>query len=223
MGFLTAIFGVLSAVFSAVASAAAWIFKTMPPLGWVLLAVLLIGLYLGHGCTGVPGGCTCRDFFCRRTPRPPRPERTHTVSGKVVSVEATNRFTIQDGRRQRPVTIRWVVVTDAVAGQALTAQLLLVGSSVSIEALGGRIMGDAETQPGLRRQEGEAESEQPTAETTDSPGQEEELAEGRGPIVGTVQNANGQDVGLSLVTAGLATCQDDAPSNYKAAEAANHK
>lgn len=228
---MTAILAILSAIATAAANAVGWIIETMPPVGWLLLAVLLIGLYVGHGCNGVPSGCSLRELACGCRPREPRPERTHLETGTIGSwTSAVQGTLIQEGRRgriiERPFTLRYVASDGSPAAMTLSEQLAPVGSSVTIEAVGGRILGDegpdAQDEalgnvdgyakyPGLPQQEPDGAA--PTiGETTDAQGAE---LEAHGPIIGTVQNANGQDCGLELVSKGLATVGTDAPKAYQ--------
>ena len=212
-----------------------------------LIAVVLFfawGVSKGYDWAGGQGGLgcscrSCRQLVCGRTPRPPRPERTHQERGTVASVEAANRFTIEQGdrrKRTREVTIRYIVTDGSQASTDYAATLLPVGSAVVVEALGGRF-GDADPQSGLPQQDGSEELEATTGETTGRPGTEllgremtdaefEALKvdlEGRGTLVGVVTAANGANVGLSLIEQGLATCADGSPPAYIAAEKAAKK
>lgn len=140
-----------------------------------------------------------RNWGCRPV-KPPRPPHTYTVSGTVALVEDANRFTMTVGRRDRQVTIAYVV--DLGTGLELTASLLPVGSPCSVECEGRRILGDA---PEDAQDEGT------------------EAVEGRSPLCGVVTGPTGADVGMALVVAGLCGVTADAPDGYKAAEAAKKK
>lgn len=210
-GLLAILSSIFGAIFSFLGNLISWAAKTFPWWVWVSLIVAIIvfyyGVKAGYDWAGGQGGLgcscrSCRQFVCNKQPRPPRPERTHTVSGSVVSVSAANAFVLSQGpRRQRTVTIRWCIVTDAIAGQALTASLLPEGSQVRVEALGGRIMG--------------AEEEEREATPEEEVMWKAAIVEGRGPLVGEVQSASGNNVGLSLCAAGFAEPQVDAPKSYQ--------
>jgi len=188
------ILAIIGAVFSAICSAGAaiisflagfvaWWAKTVP---WYITLAMLAGVLLfawgykaGSGGTGgchagVPSGCSCRELACgTRTPHVPRAERTHIEHGTVVSVESTNRFTIEQGgrrKRSREVTMRWIIVNDAQpeAYDAL-AVLLPVGSAVKIDALSARFS-DYAPDTGLPQQEPDEAALETTGETTGEPG-----------------------------------------------------
>lgn len=220
-GFIAIIGAVFSAICSAVAGVIRWWAATVP---WYVTLGLAAGIALfgwgyhaGGGSTGGMG-CSCRELMCgKRQPRPPRPERTHQEAGTIGAWISPVQFTLVQpakiGKRtiERPCTLRYVASDASPAAMTLSEQLAPVGSQVSVEALGGRILGAAP---------------ETTGETTDAPGRDatpeevkmwEQSVEARGPIVGVVTNANGQDCGLALVSAGLATVGPEAPVQYQAA------
>jgi hypothetical protein len=104
----------LMAILNAVCAAAAATIKAVPWWLWVGLAIFLAGGWVFHGGS-------CRDFACKRTPRPPRPARTYVETGVIESVEAANRFTISQGRRpvKRAVTVQYIVDGGDQAGADL--------------------------------------------------------------------------------------------------------
>jgi hypothetical protein len=161
-----------------------------------------ISLYLILGCVVVCLICLAiiaRNWGCR----PVRPEHTYTEKGTVVSVWAANQFIIQQRRRERAVTIQYIVVSGDPAGVALAKELLPIGSDVSVLVQGRRLLGN------------EADSSQRRLD--ENLGATAEAPEARGPFVGVVTASNGADVGLALVTEGLADVTADAPKDYKAA------
>jgi hypothetical protein len=56
-----AIFTIISGIFSAISSAVKAMLSAIPPIGWLVLVVFVVGVYLGSGCEG-----------CRRKRREPK-------------------------------------------------------------------------------------------------------------------------------------------------------
>jgi hypothetical protein len=179
------------AILSAVWNVICKVIAAIPWQVWVLLVAFLFGGWVFHGGS-------CKDFACHRTPRPPRPPRIHKTVGAVLSVESANSMTITVsgplGRRKWPlqVTVADVVVpVEDTAGKALAASLCPVGSIVTVQTESSHLFG---------------------ADPLD-----DETYGARGPLVGEVTAASGQDVGLELITAGWADAGQDASAAYLAA------
>ena len=187
MGIITAILSAIGTALVVVVNVIGGIVKAVPWWTWLPPLGMILGIYMVSG----DAGCSCRDVGCGC--RHPRPPATHTAVGKVVSVEAANHFTLRQRRRERAVTVAYVVDGGDAAGLAMTQHLLPVGSEVTVTVQGRRIL----------MEESELADDAPEA---------------RCPLTGAVTGPSGADVGLELVKAGLATCSSDAPKEYQAAE-----
>jgi hypothetical protein len=212
---------------------------------------LCLGIFLAGGW--VFSGGSCRDFMCHRTPRPPRPPRVHETVGSVLSVEDANHLTIQVsgplGRRKWPVSVTIddvVVSVGNASGMALTASLCPLDSIVKVKTETARIFGDEGKDVKCSACNGTGKTRAPKEWVKSHPSDTGDFTcwacggsgsmteyrldkttelEAARPLVGQVFASTGQDVGLELIKAGLATCGPDASDEYRIAEkqAKKHK
>lgn len=137
-----------------------------------------------------------RNWSCRK-PRPPRPPKIVTAGPYgVVAVPTGASVTVQAGRRGRTLTIRLIGVAAPASGPM--AQV----SADHLRGLAGATITVQYERRGLLRGEDE---------TDDAP-------EARVPDAGIVFGASGVNTNLEQVKAGLASCHQDAPDEWKATE-----
>jgi hypothetical protein len=189
---LTGLIAVLSAVASAVGTAIAAIIRVMPYWVWLGFAILLGGIYLGNGCSGVPSGCSLRELACGCRPKEPRPPKsdTYTVDSCPTGAAIIVRYGFRD-RQRGTIALAHI---QAEPGEA---------SRLSLESLAGATVRVEWSRGGLLR------SEAPDAQD-DATGP----PEARPPAVGVVYGAGGNCLNLEQAMSGHAVLLADAPKEW---------